>query len=174
MATITVGGLATGLDTNSIIAQLVALERRPLDLIGNQRLGALAKDTALQGVNTKVLTFLSAVDTLREKNDVLVRKATSTNTGIVSAVAEAGATAGTTTITVGTLARNAVGTSTVGVAGATAAVASGTGSFSFRVGTGAVQTIAVDATTTLQGLVNGINDLNAGASASVVNLGTAA
>src|SRR4051794_22656025 len=169
MATITIGGLATGLDTNKIIDQLVTLERRPLELIGIQRSDARAKDAALQSFNTKVLAFLSAVDSLRDKNDVLVRKATSSNTGIVGAVAEAGATAGTTTITVGTLARNAVATSTVGVASATATIASGTGSFSFRVGTGDVQTIAVTATTTLQDLTNAINDLNAGATATVVN-----
>ncbi len=174
MATITVGGLATGLDTNTIIAQLVALERRPLDLLGQQRNDAQAKDSALQTFNTKVLAFLSAVDTLRDKHDVLVRKATSTNSAVVGAVADAGATPGTTTITVGALARNAIATSSVGVAGADATIASGTGSFSFRVGTGEVQTVGVTATTTLQDLANAINDLNAGATASVVNLGTSA
>src|SRR5712691_10955640 len=104
MATITVGGLATGLDTNKIIDQLVALERRPIDLLETERSSAKAKELALQTFNTKVLAFLSAVDELRDANDVLLRKASSSNEDVVGATASAGATAGTTTITVGALA----------------------------------------------------------------------
>ena len=174
MATISVGGLATGLDTNKIIDQLVALERRPIDLLASARSGAKAKNLALQTFNTKVLAFLTAVDGLREKNDVLVRKATSSDTTAVSAVADTGATAGTTSLTVTALARNAIATAGTGVASAESTVAAGAGSFSFQVGTGDVQTVTLSAATTLEDLASAINDLSAGATASVVNLGTTA
>ncbi len=174
MATLTVGGLATGLDTNSIIDQLVALERRPIDLLASERSAAQAKDAALQTFNTKVLAFLSAVDKLRTSSDVLVRSATSSNAAVIGAVAASGAPAGATTVTVTALARNAIATSATGVGGSDATIASGAGSFSFQVGSGAVQTVAVTAATTLQDLATAINDLRAGATANVVNLGTAA
>jgi flagellar hook-associated protein 2 len=174
MATITVGGLATGLDTNKIIDQLVALEHRPIDLLETARSSAQAKELALQTFNTKVLAFLSAVDDLRDANDVLLRKASSSNEDVLGATASAGATAGTTTITVGALARNAIATAATGVASADASVSAGAGSFSFQVGTGATQTVALSATTTLQQLATAINDLDAGATATVVNLGTTA
>ena len=174
MATITVGGLATGLDTNKIIDQLVALERRPIDLLETARSAAKAKELALQTFNTKVLAFLSAVDDLRDANDVLLRKASSSDEDVVGATASAGAAAGTTTITVGALARNAIASAATGVASADASVAAGAGSFSFQVGTGAVQTVTLNAATTLQDLATAINDLEAGATATVVNLGTTA
>ena len=52
-------------------------------------------------------------------------------------------------------------------------MASGGGTFQFTVGSGAVQSVAVDGTTTLQGLADAINALGAGVTASAVNLGTA-
>jgi flagellar hook-associated protein 2 len=79
---------------------------------------------------------------------------------------------GTTEITVANLARSSIATSSTGVASVSSTIASGSGSFSFKIGSGATQTIAVDATTTLQGLATAINALGVGASASVVNLGT--
>ena len=54
----------------------------------------------------------------------------------------------------------------------TPTIAAGAGSFSFQVGAGVVQTVAVDATTTLTSLKDSINALNAGVSASVVNDGS--
>jgi flagellar hook-associated protein 2 len=58
------------------------------------------------------------------------------------------------------------------VATATTAVASGVGTFSFRVGGGDPVTVAVDATTTLEGLAGAINSATDDAQASVINDGT--
>jgi len=172
--TITVGGLATGLDTNSIISQLVALESQPLNDLQTQRAGVVAQQTAMQTLNTKVLAFLTAVDKVRDNGDVIARQATSSDTGILTATATGAAAPGTTSLNVTALAQGAIATSTTGAASATSTVATGAGSFTFRVGTGQNQTIAIDATTTLQGLATQINGLGAGVSASVVNIGTAA
>ncbi|HEY2385347.1 MAG TPA: flagellar filament capping protein FliD [Candidatus Binatia bacterium] len=172
--TITVGGLATGLDTSSIISQLVALESQPLNQLQTQRDGVAAQQSALQTLNSKVLAFLTAVDKVRDNGDVIARQATSSNTAVLTATASGTAAPGTTSINVTALAQGAIATSSVGALSATSTVTAGAGSFTFRVGSGQNQTIAIDATTTLQGLATKINGLAAGVSASVVNAGTAA
>jgi flagellar hook-associated protein 2 len=174
MATINIGGLATGLDTNQIVTQLVALERRrSVDLLQIEQLEQQSRQSALAGFGTKLADVLAAVDKLRDPSSALARKATSGNTAVLVATAGSGALNGTTQITVHDLARGSVATSATGVASASSAIAAGSGSFSFQVGSGDVQTISIDASTTLEGLASAINGLGAGASATVVNLGTA-
>ena len=51
-------------------------------------------------------------------------------------------------------------------------VSGGSASFTFRVGTGTNQTVALSGTATLEDLQNGINDLGAGVTASIVNAGS--
>jgi flagellar hook-associated protein 2 len=72
------------------------------------------------------------------------------------------------------LARGSVAGAATGVASAESTIASGAGTFAFHVGSGATQSVAVDGTTTLQGLADAINALGAGVTASAVNLGTSA
>ncbi len=174
MATITIGGLATGLDTDKIVTQLVGLERqRGIGILETQKSDANARRIALQTFNGKVAAFLTAVNKLKSSDDVLIRKASSSNENVVTATAGSGARSGSTEITVNHLARPAIATSANGKAAATSTVATGSGTFAFRIGpTGTVQTVTVDATTTLQGLASAINALDAGANASVVNVGT--
>jgi flagellar hook-associated protein 2 len=172
--TITVGGLATGLDTNSIISQLVALESQPLNDLQSQRADVVAQQSAFQTLNTKILAFLTAVDKVRDNGDVIARQATSSDTSVLTATASGTASPGSTAINVTALAQGAIATSSIGTASATSAVATGAGSFTFRIGSGQNQTIAVDATTTLQDLATKINGLGVGVGASVVNVGTTA
>ncbi|HYR95528.1 MAG TPA: flagellar filament capping protein FliD [Candidatus Binatus sp.] len=169
---ITVGGLATGLDSNKIIDQLMKLERRPIDLLENEKAAAQATKASVATVGSKLTALGTAVRALTTVGGVLVRSASSSDEGVLTAAAGAGAARGSLTVTVGQLARGSTAGSTVGLPSATATVASGTGSFRFQVGSGAVQTVNVGATTTLQGLAGAINDLGAGVTATAVNLGT--
>ena len=173
MATITIGGLATGLDTNSIVDQLVRLERRrSVDLLSIDQLDQQAKQSALATFGTKLADLMAAIDKLRDPANALARTATSSDSTVIGATAGSGALVGSTDITVSKLARNAIAVSANGLTSSTATVASGSGSFSFQIGTGDTQTVAVDATTTLEGLASQINALGAGANATVVNVGT--
>src|SRR5881296_3338046 len=165
---ITVGGLATGIDTQSIITQLVALEHRPVDLLGLDVEGVQATQASITSLTSKLGTLSAAAHALDTADGVLVRQATSSDLGVLEAAAGTGAQPGSVTLTVGELAR-----ATVGVASASSTVASGPGTFQFQVGSGTVQSVAVDATTTLAGLASAINALDAGVTASAVNLGTA-
>src|SRR5437870_2417407 len=61
---ITVGGLATGLDSNSIIDQLVALEHRPVDLLGIEVQGVQATQTSITTLTSKLATLSSAAHSL--------------------------------------------------------------------------------------------------------------
>ncbi len=174
MGTITIGGLATGLDTDKIVSQLVALERqRGIGSLETQKTDANSRRIALQTFNGKVATFLAAVDKLKNPEQFLVRKAASSDAAVLTAEAGSGAQVGSTEITVQNLARSAIATAANGKSSATATVASGSGTFAFRVGpSGSVQSLAIDATTTLEGLASAINALDAGAAASVVNVGS--
>jgi flagellar hook-associated protein 2 len=169
---ITVGGLATGLDTNSIISQLVALERQPLDLLQQQVTDTQATQTSVGTVGTKLAAIQSAADALTSVSGVLVRKATSSDETVATAAAGQGAAPGSVTLAVSQLARASTASATTGVNATTATIADTSGTFKFQVGGGAVQTVNVSATTTLQDLVDSINGLGAGVTASAVNLGT--
>ena len=170
---ITVGGLATGIDTNSIIDKLVALEKRPVALLGVEVQDVQATQTSINTLGGKLSTLRSAAHALGTTDGVLVRAATSSDTDVLAAAAGAGAQPGSVVLTITQLARGSVAGATVGVASATSTVASGPGTFQFQVGSGTVKSVNVDATTTLQGLATAINALDAGVTASAVNLGTA-
>jgi len=170
---ITVGGLATGIDTNSIIDKLVALEKRPVALLGVEVEDVQATQRSINTLGSKLSTLRSAAHALGTTDGVLVRAATSSDTDVLAAAAGAGAQPGSVALTITQLARGSVAGATVGVASATSTVASGPGTFQFQVGSGTVKSVNVDATTTLQGLATAINALDAGVTASAVNLGTA-
>src|SRR5437879_10623728 len=170
---ITVGGLATGIDTNSIIDKRVALEKRPVALLGVEVEDVQATQRSINTLGSKLSTLRSAAHALGTTDGVLVRAATSSDTDVLAAAAGAGAQPGSVALTITQLARGSVAGATVGVASATSTVASGPGTFQFQVGSGTVKSVNVDATTTLQGLATAINALDAGVTASAVNLGTA-
>lgn len=60
-----VGGLASGLDTNSIIAQLMAIERQPRNALANQATLAAAKQSVLSGFQTQLRSVEAAAQDLR-------------------------------------------------------------------------------------------------------------
>ncbi|MBN2310440.1 MAG: flagellar filament capping protein FliD [Candidatus Hydrogenedentes bacterium] len=63
--TFSVGGLMTGLDTNTLIQQLMTLERQPITRI-QRRIGALeAQQTALSSLRTQLLTLRGRVQDFR-------------------------------------------------------------------------------------------------------------
>src|SRR5438874_11010567 len=170
---ITVGGLATGIDTNSIIDQLVKLEHRPVDLLAIEVGDVQATQASITTLTGKLSTLAAAAHGLETADGGLVRQATSSDTDVLATAAGAGAQPGSVTLTVTQLARGSVAGATVGVASASSTVASGPGTFQFQVGSGTVKSVNVDATTTLQGLATAINELDAGVTASAVHLGTA-
>lgn len=171
--TISVGGLASGLDTNSIIDQLVAIERRPVTLLQTKQAEVRATHAAIDVFTAKLSNVRAAAKALQTPDDVLVRKASSSDGDVLTATAGSGALPGAVSLDVEQLARVSIAGATVGLTSADATVATSAGQLRFQVGTGDVIAIDVDETTTLTELVGAINDEQAGVTATAVNLGTA-
>ncbi|HLK11852.1 MAG TPA: flagellar filament capping protein FliD [Candidatus Binatia bacterium] len=171
---VTVGGLATGLDTNQIISQLVAAASAPVTLLQQQLAGVQATQSSIGTLAGDLSTLGAAAQTLGTASGVLVQTATSSDQTVVTAAAGTGAQNGALTLNVTQLAHGSTATSSIGLAASSNTVATGPGTFQFQVGSGPVQSVAVDGTTTLDQLVTAINGLGAGVTASAVNLGTTA
>jgi flagellar hook-associated protein 2 len=65
MAGIQLSGLVSGLDTQSIISQLMAVERQPRTRITGEQAQATKRQSLLQDINTKLNTLKTATDDLK-------------------------------------------------------------------------------------------------------------
>jgi flagellar hook-associated protein 2 len=171
---VTVGGLASGLDTNQIISQLVAAASAPVTLLQNRLAAVQATQSSIGTLAGDLSALGTAAQALSTVSGVLVQRASSSDETVVTAAAGAGAQSGALTLNVTQLAHGSTASASVGLAASSDPVATGPGTFQFQVGSGPVESVAVDSTTTLDGLVTAINGLGAGVTASAVNLGTAA
>jgi flagellar hook-associated protein 2 len=106
-ATQSIGGLVSGLDTNSIIDSLMSIEKRPITIMENRIAEHQTKLAAYQGVNNLLLEFQSSVSSLAADSMWEVRNANSTNESILAATASSYADPGTHTFRVGRLAQTA-------------------------------------------------------------------
>jgi flagellar hook-associated protein 2 len=175
---ISFGGLGNGIDFGPIVDFLVQAKRIPIDRIVEEKLSDQEKLTNFGSLGTQLLGLQDAANSLRtrlsfDKNEVNVSSASSQT--LLTASASSTAAAGTYTVTVNKLAsaQQVVSKATTAVSAADTDIVSGaSGTFSFQVGTGSVQTVTLDATGTLEDLRDGINNLGAGVSASILNTGT--
>jgi len=172
-----VSGLVSGLDTQSIISQLMSIEQQPLNKIKVQQTTHNSQVKAIATLKAAISSLQSAAATLANRSKINA-KAASTNTPSTSPTvlvptATADAINGSFNVTVSQLATSTRITSnaplgTVVNAGATLANAG----FRYSVTTGTVsingQTITTDNTTTLNSLVASINGAGAGVTASLV------
>src|SRR5919108_1048487 len=180
---ISASGLVSGLKTDEIIAQLIALERRPIQLLEQKQTKLETRLSSLLDVNIKLSSLKEAAAALNEAQNfntknVSVSKNASGET-LVTATASSAAAAGSHTIQVSQLAQ-AYSLAAQGFADQATTPVLDTvsfpngGNFSFKVGAaGAVTNIAVTSTTTLGQLRDAINNANAGVTATILNDGTA-
>jgi flagellar hook-associated protein 2 len=169
-----VGGLASGLDTQGIVAQLIALERRPVDTLERRKLRLQNQLAAYQDLNAKLLALKARADDLKTPATFFSRKVTSSDESVATAAVSSGASRGTFTLTVTVMARGSIAAAGNTRPELTSTVAAGDGALAFRLGAdGDVVTVPLTATTTLQELIQAINDENAGVKASAVNTGSA-
>ena len=177
---ISFGGLGNGVDFGPIVDLLVQSERIPIDRINQRRLDAQAQQTDFGLLGTQLLAFQSSARNLRtrldfDQNQVNVTSPSSQT--LLTASVSSTAAVGTFTVTVNQLAsaQQVVSRAATAVSSSNADIVSGaSGTFSFQVGGGAIQTVNLGADGTLEDLRNGINDLGAGVGASILNTGTEA
>ncbi|MPY94784.1 MAG: flagellar filament capping protein FliD [Acidimicrobiia bacterium] len=104
MATSSIDGLVSGLDTTTIVNQLIALERAPADRLAARKSVADARAAAYGVLKSKVDTVKSAFEALDSTTDWFPAKATSSDADAVSVSASAGARPATLSFTVTRLA----------------------------------------------------------------------
>jgi flagellar hook-associated protein 2 len=116
---ITFGGLASGIDTNSIIDQLIQIQRRPITLAENRLLQVQSKSdafgkiaTALSALKTRADT-INNVDTYRQRATTVLAKDADANK--ISAVATTSAAVGAYSLHVTQLATQTKATSATAV-----------------------------------------------------------
>ncbi|MBI5468105.1 MAG: flagellar filament capping protein FliD [Deltaproteobacteria bacterium] len=165
-------GLVSNIDYQGLITQLVGIQKMSLTQLTTEKTTFEKARTAYGTLSTRVQELQTAADGLRTDAGFKVFTASISDSTILGATTSSTATTGSYNIVVTNTAKAHKILST-GVAAATTTVAAGAGSFSFQAGAGAVQTVSVDAATTITSLKDSINALNAGVTASVVNDGSA-
>ena len=168
---ITFGGLATGMDTNAIVDQLIALERGPIERMQADKTWLSSRLEAYTTFDTKLKSFLTKIENLDSSDELLQKSATVANEDFFTATAGTDAFTGTSyQIEVVELAQVQKSVST-GFADKTVdQFGSGTISFSIG-GTPADVTIAAGEGS-LEGIMTAINDADIGVSAAIINDGT--
>ncbi|MGE3725090.1 MAG: flagellar filament capping protein FliD [Candidatus Sericytochromatia bacterium] len=94
MSSISFGGLASGLNTDSIIQQLISIESRPLGLLSSQRTAYQSQASAYKDLNTRLSALESKAFSLTQISSLISRKATSSKSESLLATANADAVTG--------------------------------------------------------------------------------
>lgn len=110
-AGINFSGLASGIDTKSVIEALLAVERKPLAALQTKRTGYDKSKALFTDFETKLTKLKTAADSLKTAGKFLEFKATPEKEDYYTATASSGATAGTYGIEVLSLAAAKVATS---------------------------------------------------------------
>ena len=97
---ITFGGIFSGMDTNSIVNQLMALERQGLTRLNTRKSELLNRQQAYRDLNTKMLSLRTAAYALSQSDDVLSMKAEATDSDLMTGSATSGAVAGSYNVTI--------------------------------------------------------------------------
>lgn len=175
-------GLGSGLDINSIVGQLMAIEQRPLLLLNNKEAGQQAKISAYGSLKGALSSFQSSVKALTNASVFNGIKATTANSDIVTASALSTAAAGNYQIEVQTLAQaqkiksDAYASTDTAIGNGTLTIEFGTyngdGSFTNQAEKPA-KTITIEpGQSSLGDIRDAINQADAGVTASIVNDGT--
>ncbi len=167
--TTSVGGLVSGLDTESIISKMMAIEQRPIQLLQQQEAGYKAKISALGALKGVLSDLQTAADALKDPALFGGFSVASGNTSVLTASASSTALAGDYQVTVNGLAQAQQVKSAAFAASDTVV---GTGTLTIQVGTGTPVTVTIDSTNnTLAGIAGAINNSGADVTAGVVNDG---
>lgn len=188
-------GIGSNLDVNSIVSQLMALERQPLTALARKEASFQAKLSGFGTLKGALSQFQTAVRNLSDISKLQGMRVTPADATIATASATAAAAAGTYALEVSKLAQ-AQKLAAVGQASSSSAIGTGaTTTLSFDFGTIAggtfdsvtgkytgaaftsngtgVKTVTIDASNnSLSGIRDAINKANIGISATIVNDGS--
>lgn len=158
------------LDVGSLVSQLMAVERQPIDRLNTKVSSYQAKISSFGTLKGLVSSFQTAVQGV--SSSLQGFSATASDTSVFSASAASTATAGTYAINVTTLAK-ATRLAAAGQTSDTAVLSVGASTVRVTVGTTDTD-IAIAADATLQDIRTAINAANIGVSATIIQDGTSA
>ncbi|NLH49774.1 MAG: flagellar filament capping protein FliD [Myxococcales bacterium] len=173
-STVSLSGYASGIDTASIIKQLMAVESKPLSKLNAKKTAYQAQLTVYSDIRTKLSALSTAVEKLNTAREF--KKTTVNSTDVddehFTVTASSSAEATTHTVKVKSLARASKDISQ-GFAATTSTIAGGT--LKIRTGEdGEWTSITIDSSNnTLEGLRSAINSSGADVTASIMNDGDA-
>lgn len=166
--TSSVASSSMGLDVQSLVSQLMANERRPIDKLNTKITSYQTKISSFGTISGLVSGFQTAVQGLTGK--LQGYSATPSDTSVFSASAASSAVAGTYSLNVTTLAQ-AHKLAAAGQVSDTSAIATGASTVTFTVGATSTD-IAIAAGATLQDIRTTINAAKIGVTATIVNDGS--
>ncbi len=169
MSTITFGGLATGLDTGSIISQLVAVRRLPITRMQDQQKTCEQQISALKDLKSKLLALRDAAAALDIPSEFAALAARTTDESFLTAAANGLAAPGRYDIVINSLAAYQ---KDISEGYASLAENVGTGTIHVTVG-GETTDIVLDApVNSLSDLQSAINGAGLGINATLLNDGS--
>ena len=191
---ISIPGIGTSIDVNTLVTSLMKVESQPLTQLQNQQTSYQTQLSAVGTLKSALSTFQTAMSGLTSASSFSAMKASGYDTSVLSASLTGSAPAGSYAVNVTQLAQSQV-LAAQGQASATTAIGSGTSttiSFSFGSVSGGTfasgkysgatfaqngnlpgGSITIDSSNnTLTGIRDAINSANLGVSASIVNDGS--
>lgn len=169
MASIASMGIGSGLDIQSLVQQLVAAERQPVEQRLTRREATLSVQlSALGSLKGALADFQSALSSLKDLSTFNKRSATSGNSDLYTVSAASDAVPGSYEIEVTSTAQ-AHKIASQPYTAATDVIGSGTLTFQFGDPTKPAQTVTIDAAhSSLEGIRDAVNEANIGVRASIV------
>lgn len=162
---ISFGGIASGLDTDSIIQKLVAAEKSSVSRLTQQQTTLRQKATLYDSFKTQISGLSQAINTLNTPSAFQAVGVGVSDSTVVSVTTTTGAQPGSYAIKVSKLAQAQKISSTAQAS--TSAALGQAGQFTVN-----GKVVTVDATDSLQSIAAKVNSLNVGVSAGVINGGT--
>ena len=164
-------GLATGLDTESIISQLMELERAPITRMEGDKTWLSSKLAGYKEFNTSLNSFLGSVSNISDRDQYYQKTATAASTEFFTASAEDDAIVGTSYLVEVVSLAQVQKSVTDGYASKTDENF-GTGQIGITIG-GDTHYIDIESgDNSLEGIMQAINEADIGIRASVINDGT--
>ncbi len=171
--TVSFGGLATGLDTNSIIDAIMNVERQPLTRLKTDKTWLNNRLSAFSDLDSKLKSFQDSITDLGDPDVLQKRSVNLSSSDYFTATASSDALVGTSyQVEVVSIAQVQKSVSDSGFADKTSNTF-GTGTLSLTVG-GTTSSIEITSeNNSLEGIMQAINDADLGVSAAIINDGTA-
>lgn len=158
---ITFSGLGSGIDTASIVSQLISLERLPINRMHTQKTRIQTRQAYYNELKARTSSVAASLGTLKQSATLNAVKGTSANTEVATVSVSAAANPGSYLLKVSQLAAAQRSTSTVQASSSTALGYTGTFTVNGKI-------LEVAATDTLAGIAAKVNALGVGVSANVI------